>query len=142
MLAGAGSGTAGAFVERFAKIEIGGPESRDRTEDKSGEDRNDRGEKQNSAVEADGKDLRDAVLGQAQERTKRGGRDEKTQRPAGERDEQAFGKQCANDAPSRGPHGSADGDFAAARGGAGKQQVGDVDASDEQNKADGAEQQQ
>ena len=52
---------------------------------------------------------------------------------------QAFGEELANEAEARGSEGDADGDFLAAGGGAGEQQIGDVGAGHQQDESDGAQ---
>ena len=58
---------------------------------------------------------------------------------AGEREDDAFGEQLADDAGAAGAHGGADGEFTLAAGGADEEEIGDVGAGDEQDEADGSE---
>lgn len=60
---------------------------------------------------------------------------------AGDREQQGFRKQLANDAAASGANGGANGELVLARGGAGEQKDGHIAASDEQQKGNRAKQQ-
>ena len=58
------------------------------------------------------------------------------ERPAGDRQHQAFGEELAHDAPAPGAEGQPQGHLALARRGARQEQAGDVGAGDQQHDAD------
>ena len=116
-------------------------ESRSHAEKDAGEDGDGDGEGEDVEIERDYGFVGYGVLGQQSD----DGFDstigeEHAQSTAGQRKEHAFGEKLLNDALGAGTHGGADGDFTAARAGAGEQKIGDVGAGDEEEKANGGHQ--
>ena len=56
---------------------------------------------------------------------------------SGAGEDEAFGEELADDAAAAGAESAAHGELLGARGGAGEQEVGEIDAGDEQDGADG-----
>ena len=97
------------------------------------------GEEQHLPIDADFGDAGDAAgIGGDQQAESAEGQEDAEDR-AGEGEQDAFDDELLKEASQPGADGSADGDFAAAGFGARQQEVGHIDAGDEQNEANRAE---
>src|SRR5580704_14800584 len=137
-------GTVGATTflpERGVQIEAAHEPRGGKPEDGSGGDRDNDGERQHApangyfieAGQAFGNKLQKEFPGAEENR--------KTGEAAKHEEQQALGEELTNEARSCGSQCLANRHLASARAGAGKQQIGDVDAADQQDQTDRTEQQ-
>ena len=106
----------------------------------AGGDADGEGEEQHLPIDADFGDARDAAgIGGDQQAESAEGQ-QNAEDGAGEGEQDAFDDELLKEASQSGADGGAHGDFAAAGFGARQQEVGDVDAGNEEDEADRAEQ--
>ena len=100
-------------------------------------------EEEDAPVEADGgsvfADAGQAGGGDGEQRAHAGVAKDEAEHAAGDREDDGFGEELADDTGAAGAHGGADGEFTLAAGSADEQEIGDVGAGDEEDEADGSE---
>src|ERR1700676_4402077 len=137
-------GTAGAttfLAERRRQIEAACKPRGGKAEDGSGGDRDDDGKRQHAPADGYVIEARQAFGKKLQQEFPSAEEDRETGDAAKHGEQQALGEELTNEAHSCGSQCLANGDLASSRAGASKQQIGDVDAADQQDQAHGAEQQ-
>jgi hypothetical protein len=106
-------------------------------EDETGDDRHECGEQQHAGVERHVEPLDHTTRGrQAQKRAGSPDREDRSERAAGQRQQQALGQQLADDASAARADCQARGDFRLPRGAARDQQTAEVAARDQQHEQD------
>ncbi len=134
----AGAGPAAAFLERRVQVRARRVQGRDQAEHQPGDDRDGHRERQHAPVERDdGAGLADTgetggVHGEQRADARHAQRHAKD--AAGQREQDAFGQQLADDAAAPRADRGTDRNLTLAARRAGQQQVGDVGARDQQHK--------
>src|ERR1700733_3605632 len=135
-------GTVGATTflpERRVQIEAAHEPRGGKPEDGSGGDRDNDGERQDAPANGDFIEARQAFGNKLQQKFPGEEENRKTGDAAKHEEQQALGEELTNEARSCGPQSLANRHLASSRAGASEQQIGDVDAADQQDKAHRAE---
>lgn len=136
------------LLERIVQVGARRLEGRRQTEQQAGEERESEGEEEDGAVDAD---LRQHRTGDRPSLTRRAQGEQRLDRPCSqqhaesasrESEEKALGEELRHDPRGACTQGRAEGHLAAPRRGARQLQIGQVDAGDEQDEPDRAEQDQ
>src|SRR3984893_18560598 len=136
-------GTVGATAflpERRGQIEAAGEPRGGKPEDGSGGDRDDDGKRQYAPADGYVIEARQAFGNKLQQEFPGAKENSKSADAAKYEEQQALGEELTNQARSCGSQCLANRHLASSRAGASKQQVGDVDAADQQHQSHGAEQ--
>src|SRR4029077_14881667 len=137
-------GTVGATTllpERRIQIEAAREPRRSKPEDDSGGDRDDDGKRQHAPANGYFIEVRQAFGNKLQKEFPGAEENRKTGDAAKHEEQQALGEELTNEARSCGSQCLANRHLASSRAGASEQQIGDIDAADQQDQADRAEQQ-
>src|SRR5580692_6541164 len=131
-------GTVGATAflpERRRQIKAAGEPRGGKPEDGSGGDRDDDGKRQHAPADGYVIEARQAFGNKLQQEFPRAEENRETGDAAKYEEQQALGEELTNEAHSWGSQSLANGDLTPSRTGTGKQQIGDVDAADQQDQA-------
>ena len=138
MLAGPGRRATRALIKRPAQIQICRAECGHDAEEQSGEQRNYRSKSQDPRIQSNRRALRDAVTRNLRQESNCSQCDDYAEQAACQGKKNALGEKLPNNPATARAHRRADGDFPAARGCPGQQEVGDIGAGDQKNKTHGA----
>src|SRR5579862_1800551 len=134
-------GTVGATTllpQRRIQIEAACEPRRSKAEDDSGGDRDDDGKRQHSPANRYFIEVRKAFGNKLQKEFPGAEENRRTSDAAKHEEQQAFGEELTNEARSCGSQCLANRDLASSRAGTSEQQIGDIDAADQQDQADRA----
>src|SRR5271170_1415005 len=137
-------GTVGATTllpERLRQIKAACEPRRGKPEDGSGDDGNNDSKRQHAPADGYVIEARQAFGNKLQQEFPGAEENRKTGDAAKHEEQQTLGEELTNEAHSCGSQCLANRHLASSRAGAGKQQIGDVDAADQQDQAHRAEQQ-
>src|ERR1700683_933447 len=138
-MAAADAGAARAFAKIFDLRGASRLEGGRETEENSGDDGDEEGEEEDAGVDGDFVEAGDVGGGESEDGAFEEEHGEESDGAGEEGEEGALCEHLADEPRARSAHGEADGDFAAASGGAREEKIGDVDAGDEEDEGDGAE---
>jgi hypothetical protein len=136
----AGAGAARFAFEHAEEIELAALQRGGEAEDGAGGERGENREQEDGPVDGDFVESREGIGNEAEEEFLSGEENGEAGKSTDERKEQTFGEELGDEAMTRGAEGLAKSDFAAASAGASKEKIGNVDAANEKNEADGAKQ--
>src|SRR5580658_1511135 len=137
-------GTVGATAflpERRVQIDAAGEPRGGKPEDGSGGNRDNDGKRQDAPADGYVIEARQAFGNKLQQEFAGAEENRETGDAAKNEEQQALSEELTNEARSCGSQCLANRHLASSRAGAGKQQIGDIDATDQQHQADRAEQQ-
>src|ERR1700719_4561642 len=127
--------------ERRGQVEAAHEPRRSKPEDGSGGDGDDDGKRQHAPADGYVIEARQAFGNKLQQEFPGAEKNRETGDAAKYKEQQALGEVLTNETRSCGSQCLANRHLASSRAGAGKQEIGDVDAADQQDQADRAEQQ-
>ncbi len=138
-LALAGAGAAAAFSEAGDLIGAGGLQGGREAEDHASKNRNQKREEENAWADGHFTQARDICRREIQQGVFQHDHGKQSNASGNESEQYAFGEHLAMRRPRPGTESEADGNFAVASGGAGQEQIREIDAGDQQHESDGGE---
>ena len=132
----AGRSGAPALAQQRFEISARDVKRRDRAEYQAGQRGDRHGERHDAGVDRDVGVRREASQIEPREQLQAGCADDQARTATDRRQHEALGQQLTRHPPSPGTHGEPDGQLPRAAGRPGQEQVGDVDATDEQDEQD------
>src|SRR6266436_6467695 len=125
----------------MSQIEATGMQGRSETENQACNERASESEKQNTPANRNVIQPREALRHKPQQKPFRAEENRQTRYSAEQGEQHALGQQLPQQTHSRGPERLAKGHFASSRAGAREQEIGNIDAADQQDQSHGGKQQ-